>query len=517
MTEVYDTVFRGAPVVVRSSALSEDNAFASCAGQYESLLNRRTGAEVVRAVVACYASLNSRNAQRYQDLHGLDASQEKMAVIIQAMVSPDRAGVLFTRDPVAAEPVMVVESVPGLGTPVVAGSGTPDRAEFAREEPQTDPLLEELRTAGLRLEETFGAAQDIEWGIVDGKLYVFQSRDITPATFTTPVEFDLPDQESEEPITALPVSRGVAVGPVRRYPGGEPFDGSVILVADQSVDGIVDALWSAAGMLLTSGGTLSHLATVAREVGRPTLRIPEVDLPDGQIVVVDAVSGILRRLDDVPPTSAKHLIFEAARHAQRPQYRTEQKVETVLFDPDAVGALLTRLRRTGSPTFQGVQTIVPFDYLPREYCVYSVRAQATGDVVRVQYKRARKPSGRFRQDYEVHVLVNSLDEARAHLGRLGLTEMPGQERALEVHEFADCTFSFMRWPASRRCYVGIDGPDEATVETALKDLGQQLDDRFRVVDGVQIFAELELTLDNLRFTDRAAVAAGVIRVDDRPW
>ncbi|MER5703731.1 PEP/pyruvate-binding domain-containing protein [Micromonospora sp. NPDC002296] len=517
VTEVYDTVFRGTPVVVRSSALSEDNAFASCAGQYDSFLNRTSAEEVVAAISDCYASLNSRNARRYQDLHGVDASLEQMAVIIQAMVWPDHAGVLFTRDPVASTEVMIAESVPGLGTPVVAGSGEPLRVRFSRDEESRDPGLEQLRSVGLRLEEAFGAPQDIEWGVSDGQLYIFQSRDITLKAPIDPYAFELPAPVTEKSLPAVAVSRGIAVGPVRRYPGAGSFHESVVLVEDQSVDGIVDAVWSGAGVLLTSGGVLSHLATVVREISRPALRIADTDVVDGDVVVVDAVSGTLCRLADVPPTNAKQLIFESARSARRANCSTEEKVETVLFDEGSVNAILARLRSIGTPAFSGVQNIIPFDYLPREYCSYSVRAQVTGDTVRVQYKRALKPVGNFRHDYEVHVHVETLAAAREHLGRLGLTEMPGQERALEVHHFAGCTFSFMRWPTSRRCYVGIDGPDGAMVETAIKELGHQLDARFRVADGVQIFAELGLSLDDCLFPDRAAVAAGEVRVDEGPW
>jgi pyruvate, water dikinase len=196
-------------VAVRSSAVAEDSETASFAGQQETYLGVRGAEEVAARVVDCWASFFSERALFYRARKG-SLDDLRMAVVVQAMVEAEVAGVLFTIDPVARRrDQMIVEAVFGLGEPAVAGTVTPDHYVLARdgrlkrsriavqpfalvggeERPLTPeaggaPTLDaeqlaELAALGRRLEEHHGAPQDIEWAIAGGRLYLLQSRPVT--------------------------------------------------------------------------------------------------------------------------------------------------------------------------------------------------------------------------------------------------------------------------------------------------------------------------------------------------
>jgi pyruvate,water dikinase len=179
----------GGLVAVRSSACAEDSEAASFAGQQETFLNVVGADEVARRVVECWASFFSERALFYRAQKG-SLDDLRMAVVVQKMVEPRKSGVLFTADPVQRRrDQMIVEAIAGLGEQVVSGQVTPDHYVVAldgavkREVTPNGGVLEpdelrELAAMGRRLEERFGAPQDIEWAI-DDRLYLLQSRPVT--------------------------------------------------------------------------------------------------------------------------------------------------------------------------------------------------------------------------------------------------------------------------------------------------------------------------------------------------
>ena len=101
-------------VAVRSSATAEDLPGASFAGQQETLLGVTGAAAVVAAVKQCWRSLWTGRAIAYRQQQGSAAVRVAMAVVVQRMVEPAAAGVLFTADPVTSDRSrMVIEAVPG--------------------------------------------------------------------------------------------------------------------------------------------------------------------------------------------------------------------------------------------------------------------------------------------------------------------------------------------------------------------------------------------------------------------
>jgi pyruvate,water dikinase len=180
----------GGRVAVRSSATAEDSEAASFAGQQETFLDVQGAADVCTKVVECWASFFSERALFYRGHKG-SLDDLGMAVVVQQMVDAEKAGVIFTVDPVQRRrDQMIVEAVLGLGEQVVSGEMTPahyvlDRAGTVKREVLAGEgvlsadELRELAVLGQRLEEHFGSPQDVEWAIVDGRVFLLQSRPVT--------------------------------------------------------------------------------------------------------------------------------------------------------------------------------------------------------------------------------------------------------------------------------------------------------------------------------------------------
>lgn len=198
-------------LAVRSSAIAEDGAIRSFAGQFESKLGV-TSEGLLDAISSVAASGRSERVEAYSG-----ARQSEVCVIVQPMLNALSSGVMFTRHPVYGpkSSVVLIESCHGLGEPLVSGEITPDRHSYDRATNSIETTLgtqshqtilcpegvrrtavpsrlvgkPSLSTTGIRqlgslsdaIEETSGfVPQDVEW-VIDrsGKLYVLQSRPIT--------------------------------------------------------------------------------------------------------------------------------------------------------------------------------------------------------------------------------------------------------------------------------------------------------------------------------------------------
>jgi pyruvate,water dikinase len=210
----------GGAVAVRSSATGEDSAENSFAGLQDTYLWVRGERDVIGRVRDCWASLYNAEAVGYRRRMKLAESGLAMAVVVQRMVEPRCAGVMFTCSPTTGDrSVIAVEGCWGLGSALVSGDVTPDTFVISkvtgeivrrtvavklrmhragrggagvRADDVPGPLQEEaclddadvaaLAELGRRVEEHYGAPQDIEWAITDGaapgarSLVLLQSR-----------------------------------------------------------------------------------------------------------------------------------------------------------------------------------------------------------------------------------------------------------------------------------------------------------------------------------------------------
>ena len=209
---------------VRSSGTAEDLKEISFAGQQDTFLNIRGYENIVEAVQKCWASLFSDRAIIYRNKNGFDNTKVKLAVIVQKMIGSEYSGIMFTADPISGNrKITDIDAGYGLGEALVSGLITPDfyqiynskiiNKKIARKEKGIFPdneggvieveIVEEymekqvlsdeqilkLTAAGLKIQETFGCPQDIEWGFYQGKFHILQSRPVT-SLFPIPKSHD---------------------------------------------------------------------------------------------------------------------------------------------------------------------------------------------------------------------------------------------------------------------------------------------------------------------------------------
>lgn len=230
LTEAYATLAEraGTPqprVAVRSSAIDEDGAAASFAGQHETYLNV-TGVDGIAAAIArCWASVRSPRAMAYRRQQGLSTEGVRLAVLVQLLAPADVSAVLFSANPVTGRrDEVVITASWGLGESIVGGTVTPDMYLIHRDgltitarqvadkrrmtvatadgtrEVEVPRLLRSRPTLteeqiiegarlGLALEAALGWPVDVECAWGGGRLSLLQCRPITTlrdATAMTP-------------------------------------------------------------------------------------------------------------------------------------------------------------------------------------------------------------------------------------------------------------------------------------------------------------------------------------------
>jgi pyruvate,water dikinase len=175
-------------VIVRSSAVGEDSAEASFAGQLDSIADVCSEAELRVALLTCYASRHSDRVRAYEQSRGHRLSG--LAIVIQEQIAAALSGVLFTVDPQGSARSLI-EYCAGPGEALVSGRVNPGRvvvdrdgrvehlaaAEGARLDDET---ARRLAAEGARIAGAIGAPQDIEWTIdAAGQCWIVQARPIT--------------------------------------------------------------------------------------------------------------------------------------------------------------------------------------------------------------------------------------------------------------------------------------------------------------------------------------------------
>ena len=182
-------------LIVRSSATIEDGGKHSFAGQFDTILEVSPD-QLIPAIKAMYLSLLNPHALMYMQYRGIDHRMVKMGVIVQEFIKTDFAGVVFTVDPISKNNKhMIIEYISDLGEELMIGNKEPiayiiDKGDFSlinktipkkeAEKQEMEPsVLLELSKITLQIEKRFGTGMDIEWGIKNRILYVFQARPIT--------------------------------------------------------------------------------------------------------------------------------------------------------------------------------------------------------------------------------------------------------------------------------------------------------------------------------------------------
>jgi pyruvate,water dikinase len=291
---------------VRSSATAEDLPTASFAGQQDTYLNIIGEQAILKHISKCWASLFTDRAVIYRIQNNFDHRKVSLSVVVQKMVLPQAAGILFTADPVTCNrKVSSIDASFGLGEALVSGLVNADSykvrngkiidkkisakklAVYASKdggtneeeiEPErqnrqalTDEQILQLAHMGRTIEEHFGHPQDIEWCLADGTFSIVQSRPITTL-------YPIPEADDQENHLYLSVGhQQMMTDPIK------PLGLSVFQL-------------TAARPMYTAGGRL--FVDVTHELASPARRTIMVDvLGKSDPLIRDALMTVLERGD----------------------------------------------------------------------------------------------------------------------------------------------------------------------------------------------------------------------------
>jgi pyruvate,water dikinase len=184
--EVEEFIQKNGKVVLRSSMVGEDQLDASFAGLFETFLDLDV-LNWQEALLKIYDSVKSKRVLEYIEQKNIKTSL-KMAIVLQKEIQVTKSGVLFTRNPVVPTSLVAIDAAFGMGEGVVSGHADVEHlllnrmgslhsriGHYVLNETEIGQLLSEA----LRLEKKFKGPADIEWGISEEKLYIFQIRPIT--------------------------------------------------------------------------------------------------------------------------------------------------------------------------------------------------------------------------------------------------------------------------------------------------------------------------------------------------
>ena len=347
---------RGLPVVLRSSALNEDEAGRTFAGQYRTFFNV-TGNDLIRTYKKVVASKYRFQAIMYRLNHGIRDDDLAMCVGVMPVVQGRAGGIVYSRNPLDKDDdTVLIHSVWGLPKPIVDGVTASDRfvvsrgdplqlmqkeiatkrqrfaydpaarecrmepiPELSQESSISDGLVIEIARIALSLEELFGVPQDVEWAVQqDGSIALLQSRPLQQLDSRRgePPSANLNvDEESVALKGGTTASPGAASGPVfmvRKRSDAVRLPEGSILVAAQSLPYWATVMDRAAAVITEQGGVVGHLANVAREFKVPALFGVEGAMrrfEPGEVVTVNAdthtiykgiVEAIVTKRSDMP-------------------------------------------------------------------------------------------------------------------------------------------------------------------------------------------------------------------------
>lgn len=349
---------------VRSSATAEDLPSASFAGQQDTYLNITGKEAILQHISKCWASLFTERAVTYRLQNGFDHRKVRLSVVVQKMVFPQAAGILFTADPVTSNrKVLSIDASFGLGEAMVAGLVNADNykvyngkvtdkkisakklAIYALKdggtkqqeiEPEkqasqalTDEQILQLEHTGRKIEAHFGSPQDIEWCLADDVFYIVQSRPITTL-------FPIPETNDQENHVYVSVGhQQMMTDPIK------PLGLSIWLLTTRAP-------------MRTAGGRLfiDITSMLASPAGRETL--VNVTLGKSDPLIKDALITIIEREDfirSLPDAKTETGPGESNKAVPPANYQTLNE-----YDPTIVADLIRSNQASIEALKQNIQT-----------------------------------------------------------------------------------------------------------------------------------------------------------------
>jgi phosphoenolpyruvate synthase/pyruvate phosphate dikinase len=349
---------------VRSSATAEDLPTASFAGQQDTYLNIIGEEAILQHISMCWASLFTDRAVTYRIQNGFDHRKVHLSVVVQKMVFPKAAGILFTADPVTGNrKVLSIDASFGLGEAMVSGlvnadlykvgngsiidkkisaknlaiyalkdGGTKEQPivpEQQNKQALTDEQILALERIGRKIEAHFGRPQDIEWCLANDTFYIVQSRPITTL-------YPIPEADDQENHVYVSVGHQQMMTDAMK-----PLGLSVWLLTTRAP-------------MRTAGGRLfiDITAMLASPAGRETLL--NVTLGKSDPLIKDALTTIIERKDFIKslPDDKKEPDPGKSNKAELPaNYQTLNE-----YDPTIVSDLIRSNQAAVASLKQNIQT-----------------------------------------------------------------------------------------------------------------------------------------------------------------
>jgi len=346
---------------VRSSATAEDLPTASFAGQQDTYLNIIGKEAILKHISKCWASLFTERAVIYRLQNGFDHRQVHLSVVIQKMVFPQVAGILFTADPVTSNrKVLSIDASFGLGETLVSGlvnadmykvcnskvidkkistkklaiyalkdGGTKEQEiepERQNRQALTDEQILQLERIGRKIEEHFGHPQDIEWCLVDDTFHIVQSRPITTL-------YPIPEANDEENHVYVSVGH------------------QQMMTAPMKPLGLSFFLLMTHAPMHTAGGRLfvDVTATLASPVSRET--VLNVTLGKSDPLMKDALTIILERGDFIKSLPDEQSSGKSGKGRSPADFQTLND-----YDPAIVADLIQQSQTSLEALKQTIQT-----------------------------------------------------------------------------------------------------------------------------------------------------------------
>ncbi|HEX5750386.1 MAG TPA: phosphoenolpyruvate synthase [Archangium sp.] len=379
---------------VRSSATAEDLPTASFAGQQDTYLNIIGEKAILAHVSKCWASLFTDRAIIYRMQNGFDHRKVQLCVVVQKMVFPRAAGILFTADPVTSNrKVVSIDAGFGLGEAMVSGwvnadsykvrngeivdkkistkklaihaakGGGTSEQEIAPEQQNrqvlTDEQIQRLERLGRKIEEHFGQPQDIEWCLADDAFHIVQSRPIT-TLFPVP---EASDQENHvyvsvghqqmmtDPIKPLGLSFFLLTTPApMRKAGGRLFvDVTQRLASPASRNLVIEGLGKSDPLIKDALLTVMERGDFVK----PVLDENKAPVPSGGNAGAPA-AGLQAQTETDPATliARSQASIEALKRDIQTRSGAElfdfilddiQELRRLLFDPQGLGLIMAAL------------------------------------------------------------------------------------------------------------------------------------------------------------------------------
>jgi len=314
-------------VSVRPSIVTESIFNTSFAGHANAFLNVRGMESIIENMKKAYASMFSSMGLFYR-VAKKNKEIPNMGIVVQRMLSPEKAGTVYTSGPFVNDNRIYIEAAWGYGDMVVSGELKPDiyivdketenlvekkirkklwfktrdqlsgrtvRMSQLKEKVQAQVLdfseIKKIVELARKVELLFGQPMDIEWCIERGRIFLMQARPITTISGDIAPEYT---PNTERPLLdGMGVSPGIAKGRARILGDQKVFDlfdNDIIVVKSLGAE-YIPLLRKVKGVVMEEGGLTSFNSVIARELGIPCMIAEGFPLKSGQDIVLDAVKG----------------------------------------------------------------------------------------------------------------------------------------------------------------------------------------------------------------------------------